>query len=71
MLTERWNALPWAETFEWVKPFDTWQAFRMSFKRGKKATPPQYAASEEQLTELVRSRADEGALDAWMAPLRE
>jgi hypothetical protein len=71
VLKERWNALPWAEAFEWAKPFDTWQAFRMSFERGKKATPPQYTASEEQLTELVRSRTHEGALDAWADKLRE
>jgi hypothetical protein len=61
----------WAASFEWAKPFKNWQAFRMSFERGKKATPPQYIASENQLTELVRSGRTEEALEAWMAPLRE
>jgi hypothetical protein len=46
-----------------------WQAFRMSIERGKRATRPQYAASEDQMTELVRSRRPEEALEAWMAPL--
>jgi hypothetical protein len=71
VLKERWNALPWAHSFGWAKPFNTWQAFRMSFERGKKATPPQYTASEEQLTDLVRSRGHAGVLDAWAAKLRE
>jgi hypothetical protein len=71
VLTKRWNDLPWAASFEWAKPFKNWQAFRMSFERGKKATRPQYVASEDQMTELVRSGRTEEALEAWMAPLRE
>jgi hypothetical protein len=71
VLTIRWNNLPWAASFEWAKPFKNWQAFRMCFERGKRATPPQYVASEDHMTELVRSRRPEEALEAWMAPLRE
>ena len=71
VLTKRWNDLPWAASFEWAKPFEKWQAFRMSFERGKRATRPQYVTSENQMTELVRSRRAEEALEAWMAPLRE
>ena len=70
-LTERWNNLPWAGSFKWAEPFKNWQAFRMSYERGKKATPPRYVTSEEQMTELIRSRRQEGALNAWMALLRE
>jgi hypothetical protein len=71
VLTKRWNDLPWASSFEWAKPFKNWQAFRMSFERGERATRPQYVESEEQMTELVRSGRPEEALEAWMAPLRE
>jgi hypothetical protein len=71
VLQKRWNGLPWAEAFEWAKPFKNWQAFRMSFERGKEATPPRYTASDDQMTELVRSRGHEGALDAWIDSLRE
>jgi hypothetical protein len=71
VLTKRWNDLPWASSFEWAKPFKNWQAFRMSFERGKRATRPQYVTSEDQMTELVRSGRPEEALEAWMAPLRE
>src|SRR5918998_3348923 len=42
VLTKRWNDLPWAASFEWAKPFEKWQAFRMSFERGKRATRPRY-----------------------------
>jgi hypothetical protein len=71
VLTKRWNDLPWSASFEWAKPFKNWQAFRMSFERGKRATPPQYVASDDQMIELIRSSRPEEALEAWMASLRE
>jgi hypothetical protein len=59
VLCERWNNWPLTE------PFEDWRAFRMCFLRGKKATRPRYVASEEQLTELVRTRHHEGNLERW------
>jgi hypothetical protein len=59
VLCERWNNWPLTE------PFEDWRAFRMCFLRGEQATPPRYVASNEQLTELVRSRHLEGDLERW------
>jgi hypothetical protein len=59
VLCERWNNWPLTE------PFEDWRAFRMCFLRGEQATPPRYVASNEQLTELVRSRHLEGNLERW------
>jgi hypothetical protein len=59
VLCERWNNWPLTE------PFEGWRAFRMCYVRGEKATRPGYVASEEQLTELVRTRHLEGNLERW------
>jgi hypothetical protein len=62
-LCERWNRWPL------TKPFDDWRHFRMAFKRGEKATPPRYVASNEQITKQVRSGGQE-ILDDWASKIR-
>jgi hypothetical protein len=57
VLCERWNNWPLTE------PFKKWQSFHKAFARGAKATPPRYVATNEQMTELVRSRSHQGAFD--------
>ena len=49
VLCERWNRFPL------TRPFKDWRIFQAYFRRGAKAVLPQYVASEEQLTEQVRT----------------
>jgi hypothetical protein len=65
VLCERWNRLPLTE------PFERWRDFRTSFKRGAKATPPRYVATNEQITDLVRERSHQGSFDSWASKVRE
>jgi hypothetical protein len=64
-LWERWNN--WRPT----KPFKGWREFRTNFLRGEKATRPRYFASNEQMTEAVRSRVFEHSFDRWVSSFRE
>jgi hypothetical protein len=63
VLCERWNRRPL------TKPFNDWRHFRMTFLRGAKATPPRYVASNEQITDQVRS-GGQGILEAWSSKMR-
>ena len=54
-MCERWNETPL------TRPFDSWRKFRTSFDRGARAVPPRYVASNEQLTELVRTEGQSRA----------
>jgi hypothetical protein len=65
VLFERWNKWPLTE------PFNKWQSFHKAFSRGAKATPPRYVATNEQMTEMVRSRSHQGAFDMWASKVRE
>jgi hypothetical protein len=65
VLCERWNNWPLTD------PFEDWRAFRMCFLRGEKATLPRYRATNEQMTELVRSRSHQGVFDIWASQVRE
>jgi hypothetical protein len=40
-----------------TKPFDNWRDFHRYFYQGAEATPPWYVATNEQTTNLVRSRS--------------
>jgi hypothetical protein len=55
VMCERWNKYPL------TRPFKSWRDFRTNFFRGARATPPRYVATEEQLTEQVKSHARERA----------
>jgi hypothetical protein len=55
VLCERWNNYPL------TRPFGSWRDFRTNFFRGAKATAPRYVATQEQLTEQVKSHARERA----------
>jgi hypothetical protein len=55
VMCERWNNYPL------TRPFKNWRDFRTNFLRGAKATPPRYVATEEQLTEQVRSHVRDQA----------
>jgi hypothetical protein len=65
-LRERWNNWPLTKPFK-----KNWRDFRTTFLRGARATPPRYVASNEQMTELVRSRSHQGAFDVWASKVRE
>lgn len=65
VLCESWNNWPL------TVPFKSWQSFRRSFERGAKATPPRYVATNEQITELVRSRSHQGVFDVWASKVRK
>jgi hypothetical protein len=64
VLCERWNNWPL------TVPFKCWRSFHRSFIRGAKATPPRYVATNEQITELVKSHSQQGAFDAWASKVR-
>lgn len=55
VMCERWNNYPL------TRPFKSWRDFRTYFFRGAKATPPRYIATDEQLTDVVRREAGNGA----------
>jgi hypothetical protein len=65
VLWERWNNWPLTERFK------SWRDFRTYFIRGKKAVPPRYYASDEQITEAVRSRAFEHSFNRWVSSFRD
>jgi hypothetical protein len=65
VLCERWNHFPLTE------PFERWRDFRTSFQRGATATPPRYVLTNEQITDLVRSRSQQGNFDSWASEVRE
>jgi hypothetical protein len=67
ILCERWNNWPLTE------PFKKWQSFHKAFSRGARATVPRYNATNEQITNEVRSaqHSVEKALDDWAAKVRE
>ncbi len=68
VLCERWNNSPFGQL---AGTFDSWRDLRTNFVRGAKATPPRYIATNEQMTELVRSRSHQGAFDMWASKVRE
>ena len=65
VLCERWNNSPL------IEPLEDWRPFRKCFLRGAEATPPQYVAINEQITDQVRSRSYQGVFDDWAAKVRK
>ena len=61
VLCERWNRFPL------TRPFKDWRTFQSYFRRGAKAVRPQYAASDEQMTERVREGNHLGVFETWAA----
>jgi hypothetical protein len=68
VLWMRWNNSPFGQE---AGTFKNWRDFRTYFLRGERATPPRYKATNEQITELVRSRSHQKAFDEWASKVRE
>jgi len=55
-----------------ARPFENWRDFYKNFKRGERATRPQYRATDEEITEQVRIASKRGGLvafDGWVSDL--
>jgi hypothetical protein len=66
-MCKRWNEYPL------TRPFEDWRDFRTYFVRGAKATLPRYKATDEEITEQVRSATARGeavAFDSWVSQVR-
>ena len=67
-MCKKWNDAPT------TRPFKHWRDFKKYYVRGEKATLPQYKASDEQITDLVREATARGGswmFDSWASLILE